>query len=139
MTTTTRPRDGAPSRRALLAGAAAVAVPVAAVSAKPVPAAPDPAVIAWRAYRHAVRVWRSESRRADVIPRDPALDRASDAAWRDYEQAIDRLVAARPTTARGVLAKVRVAELEHRDSCDDWVAALLGSLAALDPATLAAG
>ena len=131
----------APSRRALLAGAGAAAVaPVATVSAMPAPrpTAPDPAVVAWRGMQRAYRFWMAAAERADVIPSDPALDVADQAAFGDWEAAMAQLVAARPTTVRGVLAKVAAARAEV-ECYPDIVTDLLAGLQSINPDTLTAG
>lgn len=101
------------SRRGLLAGAAALAAPVAAAAASTVPAVvahPDTELIGL------CETWRER-----MAAFDRACDRLGnvpdgDPAWRlvdDAEALEDRILAIRPVTAEGYVARLRCAAAQY--------------------------
>lgn len=102
------------------------------------PAAPDPAVAAWSDAQCARLRWLNACPAGADREEEAALEDAVDAAWELYEAAMARLIAARPTTMSGVLAKVAAAHAGLEHDCEEWSEPLLASLLVLDPRSLAA-
>jgi len=173
MTRTATAPARTPSRRAIftLASAAAVAAVSAPAVAATIATAPDPAVIAWRELKRAMRLYhrldgakcelhkRRDEMTSHLRPGEgatpeqrkaycQAVDKAGvecgyAAAWQRWNEAhkateapLQRLIATRPTTARGVLAKVAAAQWLIKDGEEHRALEVLKGVLAIDPATL---